>query len=126
MSRAAQVAVYLVAGLVAPFLSTMIEAYVIALFPAPSSKLVWRATQTLAGVVSSLALVAPLVHLVRPAWPASAFAFVAAFLGFQLVATVNPSDLLLLFQLPDTWSFLLTSVLLIWIGARRREAPNSR
>ena len=111
---------FLVAGLVAPFLWTVVESQLIAWFPLPTSKLMWRGMQVLVGFVSALVLVGPLVLIARPNMPSYGFIFVAAFFSFELFAVERAEDLASLFQLPDTWVFLVTSVALIWWASSRR------
>jgi hypothetical protein len=117
--RALHVLVFLVAGLAAPFLWTAIETQLISWLPIATSWVMWRGMQVLVGFVASVVLVGPLVLVVRPTTSHYSFIFVAAFFGFELYAIEHAEDLALLFQLPDTWAFLGTSVLLIWWAASR-------
>lgn len=118
--RTAQVLIYAAAGLAAPFLWTLVEMYLIAGLPLASSTVIWCSIQSLVGFVAAILLVGPLVILVRPYSPHCGFVFIVAFLVFESVAVEHSADLLLLFELPDTWVFLGTSLGLIWWASPSR------
>jgi hypothetical protein len=115
---------FAIAGLVVALPWTFLETQLIAWLPQASSSVVWRLTQALVGFTTAVILVGPLVLIARPNSPKYGVIFVAAFLAFEIVATEPASDLASLFQLPDTWVFLATSVALIWVAATR-NAPRS-
>jgi len=120
-ASARQSLLYILAGLAAPLLWTLVEAHLINWLPTPSTKLSWRLTQLFVGFASALLLVGPLVYLARPHSIRYGLLFVAAFIAVQVVASDN---LVGLFQLPDVWAFLGTSLVLVWLASfHRRGVP---
>ena len=119
----------LVAGLVEPLLWTPLESLLLLLFPLPSSRLVFAAMQACVGFVSALILVLPLALALRPASFRLGVLFVAAFLVSVVVGHIafggTYADLLLLFQLPDTWVFLVSSLVFFWWASSRKTVRNA-
>jgi hypothetical protein len=118
-----KVIICIVAGLVAPLLWTALESLLIAALPSASSYLMWRGVQVFVALVSVLVLVLPFVLVLRPSSPRLGFVFVGSFVAsevvYQVVLRGAPDDLLGLFQLPDTWVFLVTSLgLFFWVSSR--------
>ena len=114
----------LIAGSLAMLLWTPLESNLFVVLPQATSRLEFRGLQVLVGFISAVVLVLPLVLLLRPPSPRLGLIFVAAFLVSLIAAHVavggTAENLALLFQLPDTWVFLATSMALFWWAARRQ------
>jgi hypothetical protein len=121
--------VYVAAGLIAPLLWTPLESYLFVLLPPPSSRLVFRVMQALVGLVSALVLVLPLVFALRPDSLRLASLFIAAFALSVIVGHIAfggpPEQLLLLLALPDTWTFLIGCVGIVWWASSRKAMHNA-
>jgi hypothetical protein len=116
MSVRVNVLVYVAAGLVFPLLWTFIENNMIGWLPLPTSKLMWRSIQAFVGSASAALLVGPLVLAIRPTSPYRWVPFVGCFVAFEVIlmlAIGQLESLILMFQLPDIWAFLATSIVLI-------------
>ncbi len=118
-----------VAGLVAALLWTVLESSLISLFPVASSRLMWRATQFFVGLMSAVILVLPIVFVLRPVSYRHGLLFVAGFLASEIPLHLTfggtTTSLVEMFQLPDTWAFLGTSVCLFWLASSFKVGPHA-
>jgi hypothetical protein len=102
-----------IAGLVVPLLWTWLESSLITIVPLSPSRLLWRGTQALVGLASAVILALPVALALRPTSPSYGLFFVLAFLASEITLHLlfggTTESLVMLFQLPDIWVFLVAA-----------------
>ena len=125
MTPSIRFATYVIAGIAAQFLWSYVEQALPALMPQASSTLAWKVSLAFSGLVLALALVGPLVLVATPGWPSCGIALVVGYILGGIPGRDPDGELALLLQTPSIWgwSFLVSSLILIWLRGHRHAPP---